>query len=255
MKKVLALLLVAICGLVLVAGNASAQDVQLEKSFASMDQKLIPPLFFTSANNPNASKKGMMLLNAEWKSFTETYYFYKPDYANWQSYMDQIDFAIQEANHIVDSGVNLIDAHEALEVVRIAMIDFRGKNGFPKFMTDKLTLYHEPMEHIALSVKYETPETLTDETIANIEATLPAAYKAWSVVEKCPVDGEIWGFDGAQMAQLYNAIANETQALNALSAALESGVKADIIAKGMGIKKGFVPVYTTFADFASVTQQ
>ncbi|HAD04255.1 MAG TPA: hypothetical protein DCF93_06350 [Desulfuromonas sp.] len=234
-------------------GVASAKDEALEKAFAGLDQALIPALFVTSAADQRLSEASLTLLNNKWAAFRQSYDSYRPDYANWGSYIDGIATDLIEANSIVFSGAApLVDAHESLEGIRVILVDFRGKNGFPKFSTDKQTLYHEPMEAIALTVKGKTPLTLTDAAVAFVAATLPATQKAWHKVEKCPVDPEIWGFTPTQMVTLYNYIAAESQALDNLQIALDSGNKQAIIAAGMGIKQGFVPVYTFFGDFKSV---
>lgn len=254
MKKfvqvIVSCLVLALC----TVGVASAQDEALESAFAGLDQALIPALFVTSAGNQQLSEASMTLLNNKWVAFRQNYGDYRPDYANWGSYVDGIETDLAEANSIVFSGAApVVDAHEALEGIRVILIDFRAKNGFPKFATDKTTLYHEPMEVIALTVKGKTPLTLTNEAVALVAATLPEALKAWEVVEKCPVDPALWGFTPAQMVTFYNYIAAERQALDLLQAALESGNKQTIIATGMGIKQNFVPVYTFFGDFKSMT--
>ena len=247
---------VVMCGLILAlctTSVASAKDEVLEKAFAGLDQALIPALFVTSAADQRLSEASLTILNNKWAAFRQSYDNYRHNYANWGRYIDGIETDLIEANSIVFSGAApLVDAHESLEGIRVILVDFRGKNGFPKFSTDKQTLYHEPMEAIALTVKGKTPLTLTDEAVAFVAATLPEAEKAWHKVEKCPVDPEIWDFTPAQMVTLYNYIAAESQALANLQIALDSGNKQAIIAAGMAIKQGFVPVYTFFGDFKSV---
>lgn len=254
MKKfvqvIVSCLVVALC----TVGVASAKDEALESALAGLDQALIPALFETTAGDQRLSEASLTLLNNKWVAFRQNYGDYRPDYANWGSYVDGIETDLQNANSIVFAGAApVVDAHEALEVIRVLLIDFRSKNGFPKFFTDKLTLYHAPMEAIALTVKGKTPLTLSDEAVALVAATLPAAQQAWDTVEKCPVDPALWGFTPAQMINFYNAIAAERLALDTLQVALESGNKQAIIAAGLGLKQRYVPVYTFFGDFKSMT--
>jgi hypothetical protein len=251
MKVVWYCLVMALC----TAGVATASDSDLEQAFAGLDQAVVPALFYTSAANQVQSEAALTLLNREWAGFRASYGDYRPDYANWGAYVDGIEQEMLAANSIVFSGTApLVDAHEALEGIRIILIDFRLKNGFPKFMTDKLTLYHDPMEAIALTVKGKTPLTLSDAAVAFVAESLPAAEKAWATAERCPVDPEVWGFTPAQMLTFYNAMANERLALEKLQTALESGDKQAIIVAGLGLKQNFVPVYTFFGDFKSVAQ-
>lgn len=253
MKKLMKMIMCGLVAALCTATVASANDDALERAFAGLDQTVIPALFVTSAGDQRLSEIAMTLLNNKWADFRQSYNDYRPDYANWGGYIDSIEKDLHEANSIVFSGAApLVDAHESLEGICVILIDFRLKNGFPKFTTDKQTLYHAPMEAIALTVKGKSPLTLSDEDVAFVAATLPETLKAWETVEKCPVDPEVWGFTPAQMITLYNGIAAERQALETLQAALASGNKQAIIAAGMGIKQGFVPVYTFFGDFKSM---
>lgn len=255
MNKLVRIAMQSLLMVLCLTGVAAANDSDLEKALAGLDQAVVPALFYTSAGNQVQSEAAMTLLNREWADFRTNYGSYRPDYANWGSYIAGIEDEIVAANGIVFSAAApLVDAHEALEGVRIILIDFRLKNGFPKFMTDKLTLYHDPMEAIALAVKGKTPLTLSDETVTFVAASLPAAQKAWETVEKCPVDPEVWGFSTPQMLTFYTALANERLALEKLQVALESNDKQAIITAGMGLKQAFVPVYTFFGDFKSVAQ-
>jgi hypothetical protein len=257
MKKFLAVLVAVAVGCVMMTGVSLAKDEALEKDLAILEKSYIPPLFYTSAPAMDPSVKGMVIYKAKWNAFKAEYYFYKPDYANWQRYFDEMQWAIDAADAIVlrskatGRPADLPLAHDELEKVRLAMLELRPKNGFPKFVTDKLTVYHEPMEFIVLSLKGKTPDQLTDELLAEVTAALPEAQKAWSDVVKCPVDQQLWNLTDAQMATYANNLTLESANLDAFAAALASGDKGAILRAGSptALKAPFVTCYTTFGDY------
>jgi hypothetical protein len=249
--------LVALCFAV-VPLTASAKDEDLVQAMADFDKSYIPPLFHTSNNSKPLSFKSMAILKSEWARFSGAYYDYRSDSANWQSYFVTIEEAILEADHIVASCVadplcaNVVPAHEPLELVRLTMQELRIRNGFPKFNTDALTAYHEPMEAIVLTVKGKTPDMIDDETIAILYGYLDQSFFLWSKVEKCPLEPELWHFTEQQEKDYYTSLFQERLALETFKDALDSGSKLAIIQTGVAVKPTFIKAYTLFGDFARV---
>ena len=264
-KRLLSYFLVCIFAGVLLASPAMAKDLILEQDFVTLEKIYIPTLFFTSGMKLPVAVPAMADYQAEWNSFKDKYYFYRSDAVNWQNYFDQIDWAINSAADIVSAAKQnsdpnaLLLARDELNKVRMVMLELRPKNGFPKFITDKFTAFHGPMEHIVLAVKGKKAEDLTDEMItelvADLTAALPVAEKAWDNIEKCPIDPELWGLNGLQMADYYTHVAIERQALKNFSAALDSGDTALILQTGFAIKPNFVEAKKTFGDFTKYLAQ
>jgi hypothetical protein len=252
LKKSMRVLLAALCVIGLLAGTASAKDEVLLQDMINLEKAYIPPLFFTNqADMLPAAKKGMMILRAEWNAFKLAYYDYKPNYNNWQMYLDTAEYAIQDAEAIVASvtpanPATLILAHEALEGVRMTMLELRTHNGFPKFITDAMTTYHGPMEYIVIALK---TQPMSPALIEDVTATYKIAEKAWTKVEKCPVDPGMWGFSNEKMQLYYSLLVKERAALDNFAAALESGDPAAIKMTGtLAIKQPFVDAYILFGD-------
>jgi len=252
LKKSMKIMLVALCAVGLFAGQASARDEVLVQAMADLEQAYIPPLFFTNqVDKLPAAKKGMMILRGEWNGFKAAYYDYRPDYANWQIYLDKVEYAIQDAEAVVatvtpENIATLVNAHEALEGVRMAMLDLRSHNGFPKFITDKMTLYHGPMEYIVLELKNQpmSPALIEEVTLVYKEAN-----EAWNNVEKCPVDPEVWGFSVEKMLLYYSQVEKVRASLDAFAAALDSGDPVAIKMTGtLPLKQPFVDTYIMFGD-------
>jgi len=253
MKKIVGFILATFMLVGLMSGVAMAKDEELMQDFVTLEQSYIPPLFFTNMGQELPSKASMNIFLGKWQAFSSKYYDYKPDYANWQSYFDQMDYAIQDAKGIIFGGGVLTDAHEALEAVRATMLQLRPLNGFPKFIADKMTIFHDPMEHIVLTLKFATAPT--PELLAEMAATLVLAEKAWSDVEKCPVDAGLWGFTPQEMMQYYGMLAQERAALDAFAAAMASGNFQMIKQTGtLPLKGPFVKAYTFFGDYSFMEQ-
>lgn len=251
-NKIVGLLLVSFCILGLFANVASAKDEVLLQEMVNLEKAYIPVLFYTSQPEKVAeAKQAMTAFRNDWNLFFQHYYDYKPDYVNWLSYFMDIDSAVREANdHLTTATIEnpfpMTLAHDALERIRITMLSLRPNNGFSKFITDKMTVYHEPMKQIVVLLK---TETVTPTLIEEVRALHVEADKAWSAVEKCPVDPGMWGFDTEQMQGFYFQIFKVRTALNYLSYALESGDPALIQTAGTdSFKRSFVSNYVFLAD-------
>jgi tetratricopeptide (TPR) repeat protein len=251
MKKLLAASVVVF--LMVMPGAALAKDEMLVQNMADMEKAYIPPLFYTSAQSLSLSDKSMGIFTAAWREFRTAYYDYRPDETNWSAHFDRIEEAVRKAESIVATGQNLVSAHDALEEVRVAMLQLRTHNGFSKFTTDKLTAFHHPMESIVLSVKGKQPEQIDETMLAGLRELLDEALFTWDKVEKCPLDAELWGLTEAQAGNYYQYLFAEKNALLNFEAALNVEDKAAIIRTGVALKPNFVNLYTLFGDFARVT--
>lgn len=74
------------------------------------------------------SKKAMKILKQNWKTFRARYYDSNPQDPLWKNDFDKIDNQIMEADNIVKGGKDLMQAHEALEEIRIITKDLRTRN-------------------------------------------------------------------------------------------------------------------------------
>jgi hypothetical protein len=255
--------LMAVAVLALGAGAAQAKDDALVSAMIGLEKAYINPLFFTNNMNPPKSKASMDAFVAEWGRFAAAYRAYRPSQRNWRSHFETVDQAIALAQPVVAQAAKafaardpacalgacplLVTAHDHLEAVRYAMRDLRIHNGFPKFVTDKLTAYHDPMEAIVLTFKGRTLDQVTAEELAAVGEALDEAVFLWTLVEKCPIDAEAWGFGAAQVAEIERRIAAESAILQALAGYYDAGDFGALAAASMSLKQAFVPVYTAFA--------
>lgn len=250
--------LAAAAALALAALSAHARDEQLVFDMCVLEKAYIDPLFFTSNQSFPKTAASFPAFKRAWAAFSATYRSYRPDETNWKVHFDAVERAIAEAEAIVVAAQpacsptptapcpQLVPAHDALEAVRLELLELRSHNGYPRFITDKLTAYHGPMEAMVLTVKGLTAAQITDELIAALSESFHEAAFLWDAVERTPID-DAWGFTATQRATIAARIAGERSALDAFGRALATADRANIPALGVALKQAFVPVYTSFA--------
>lgn len=251
MRKIAAVLLLAVCTMLMLPGASIAKDEVLRKSMAELDLAYVPPLFYTSVSAP-PTLKSMNIYKAVWAQFAAQYYDYRPNDVNWRNYFDSIDDAVQRADAIVREGTNLPAAHNVLEEVRMLMLELRTRNGFNKIVTDRLTAFHHPMEGIVLSVKGKTPADIDADLLEHLEDLLDEAWFMYHKIELCPLDPALWNFTIEQEDAYYENLANLRGALENFENALTIGEPQSIIQTGVAIKPRFRDLFILFGDFASV---
>ena len=250
--------------LALTALAAEARDGQLEADMVALEKLYIGPLFHTSNQNLARTNQTFPAFVQAWNGFAASYRTYRPNHANWGVHFEAIDEAVSRteaaivAARAVCSAVPagpglppppcpaLVAAHE-LEVVRLVTRELRRHNGFPRFITDKLTAYHEPMEALVLAVKGRTADQIDDALLETLREGVEEADFLWRVVERTPV-ADAWGFTAAQLAEIDLRIGRERAALEAFADAVALGDRAALSALGMALKQAFVPVYTAFSS-------
>jgi len=238
-----ALLLAALC--VPLAAFAG-----LKEDMVAFDRAYIPALAVTAEEKLPESQRAMEQLNKQWAAFKKQHATTKGGDKKWKSDIADIDRMITEANKVVAGGVNLQNAHNALEGVRLTMLDMRARSKMPYFL-DVVTGFHDPMEEIVLLAKDKTPDTFGAEEIAKLRAALPEAEKRWTAVKATRVD-PAFGLNAEQQENVAGLVVNESAALNALKQALAGDDRAAIIKAAVSVKPPFAKLYMAFGNFEPV---
>jgi len=255
--------LMVVAALALTGAAAQAKDGVLMADMATLDKAYINPLFFTSNMNPAKAKTAMDAFVVAWQAFAAEYGDYRPSRVNWASHFDVVEQSIAAARPLIDGAFAafkagdgacalgacpvLVSAHDALEPVRYELRDLRIHNGFPKFITDELTAFHDPMEAIVLTFKGRALADISAEELAAVGGYFDEAIFLWSAVEATPIDAEAWGFGPAQVQAIADRIALESGTLQSLAALYDARAFGELGAKALSLKANFVPVYTSFA--------
>lgn len=138
-------------------------------------------------------------------------------------------------------------AHEALEPVRIVLMQVRDRQGMDYFV-DRLTAFHEPMERLAQAGSTWTPAALDPPRRDELERAFAQARALWHGIEGRPAGAAQYGLSPARSAQLRQAIDDESAALARLSEALRGADPARILAAAAGTKPPFARAFTAFGQ-------
>jgi hypothetical protein len=160
--------------------------------------------------------------------------------------LDKVALHISTAEMAVAGG-NFKGAHEALEAVRIELMNARNAHGMDYFV-DRLTAYHEPMEILALAALDLKPHELTPAKRTELETAYAEARAIWRGIEKNPPDPKVYALTPARSEQLSKALADETEALSRLSDALRGTDNAAVLKAAAALKPAFARVFTAFGQ-------
>lgn len=230
---------------------AQAWSPDVARDMAVLDRAYIPALALTSQGNVPLSRKAMTILIEQWQVFRARYSSYAATDADWRADLAYIDGQIREADGIVASGEHLSEAHEALEGIRLRLLDARQRLGL-EYYVDYLTGFHGPMEDIVLSAKDKTPVGLTDADVAVITGALSRAKEAWALVGFFAPDAAVFTLTDVQVAQWTQALRLGTEILEALDRAVRAGDRAEIVRLAPALKASFSKLFMLFGDFDRV---
>lgn len=226
------------CLMFLLSGIAIAKNNQLQDDMVALERVYISALALTSAKSPFADN-AMVAYETEWAYFIGEYKYYQTGYRKWISYFNAVDGLISHARTLINED-ELLEAHEVLEAIRTTMEDFRGQNGFPRFIADDFTAFHSIMgEIIGIAGKEFDDHTLDIFGELYIEAS-----QAWVKVENNPVVLYEWYFMDENEVNTYNDfITFERDALDNFKDALSSGTEAAVKQAAFGLKPNQAKAY------------
>lgn len=219
--------------LLLFSGSLFAKDNNLLEDMVELEQAFIPVLFYTGKPVLPKVPTAMANYNQTWDNFHSAYQNYRASWWNWAQPLESVDSHVELAADYVQQGDYLMAHEEALEVVRTTMRDFRATNGFPKLATDLLTDFHNVMGTMFGIVK---SPGYSHQDLSTLEILYKKASKAWSTVEKNPVDQMLWGMSDEKVMAYDMSVEAERLTLDTLESALASGDLATIKAAVFAIK-------------------
>jgi hypothetical protein len=214
---------------------------------ATFDRAYIPALALTNQGDAEGSRVAMTQLNRAWRVYENAHREDYPGDNTWKAGFVEIGKRIAEAGTIVERGTRLADAHEALERVRVILMQLRRKHGVDYFL-DYQTAFHEPMEEIVLAAKGKTPATLMPRDLAKIRDTIPTLEARWNAVRNARFVPADFGFDSARAAKMNHFLALETDAIAALKGALVGADKTAVIQRAVALKPPFAQLYMLFGE-------
>jgi len=243
----------SLSGMALLLAIGSAQAAPLDDMVA-FDAIYIPALSMSSqaSQDPAAVPKAQATLTAlaqQWPALRQrlaaTWGTEPP--AGWPQTLASVGQHIDAA--VGASGrSDWKHTHEALEPVRIRLMQARQRQGMDYFV-DRLTAFHEPMETLALAGSTLKPAQVDAASRAKLEQAYAQARTRWLGIEQQPVDGVAYGLSAPRQAQLRKALDDETAALSRLSDALRDSDNAQLLKAAVAIKPPFARAFTAFGHF------
>jgi len=240
-----------VAGILMVAVLMSSHALGSEglmKDFVLLDRAFIPPLLLTNQQKAGPSKKAMEILKAQWALFKERHYKAGPKDPGWKQDLDKVEAKIMEADQIVLSEKNLIEAHEILETIRYALKAARSRNNIDYYI-DYLSEFHEHMEAVLHTVNERDEGSFSERDLQFVTGEAAEAARIWGQVQGLPFDRELFGFSDAQEARRKELLEKEAQALQRLQKALEGNDKMLIIKSAKEIRPPYAQLYLLFGDF------
>ncbi len=217
---------------------------------AAFDKAYIPVLYYTNTDKADQARAAMPRLERAWDVFARQH---RRDYASdtkWTDGFSKIDHQIAEAANHLKRADPLSQAHDALEPVRVVLMNLRRDHGWAYYV-DALTAFHEPMEKVVLAAKGKTPQTFTENDRARIQNEFAALEAKWEDVKRARIDPNIYKFDGVRVAEVRTLVATETNRIQQLKKALKDPDVMSLIKSATAIKPAFADLVKQFGDFSA----
>jgi hypothetical protein len=245
MKKWNAAMIVAglmIASMVFAGGSLAA----LIDDMAALDRSYVAALVLSNQPDKPAETitASMKRLTESWKKFVNGLSPADRDNKSLKSAISQISGSVAEAEKLAAAGKRK-DAHEALEMVRIAFWKARSDMNID-YLLDLLTAFHEPMEtFVDLAEKPGADK-------AKLKSLLVELSEKWTDVEKAKLDTKLFGFNEEKTAKYTAQVKKEREILNALSGLIEGKDQAVFSKTALTVKTVFSQTYMIFGDFTGL---
>ncbi len=132
--------------IVAVGGYAAPGD--LPSTMAQLDKSYIPALGLSGQADQQAKAKvAFVIFESEWSRFKSRFAASDGFDAAWAGDLESVSDAIAKAREELFENSDGPAAHEALEAVRMTLLESRTRQGIPYFI-DSLTLFHNAMEDL-----------------------------------------------------------------------------------------------------------
>lgn len=221
-------------------GRAAEPSSSSSSPFMRFDALFIPALFLTgsagkSADGPAKAMAATRRLGEQWPSLKPELIAAVPGQRAWLKTVQATQAHLREAETLA-AKAQWGPAHEALEQVRQVQFETRRSLGID-YALDPFTAYHAAMENLANATRVQRPA---------FEVDFATARALWRHIELMNFDAATYGLGEARTRQLAQARADESNALSALSQALNTGSDAEVLKAAAAIKPPFVRAYVAF---------
>jgi len=233
----------------LVTVGAFAVPVDLVPAMAKLDKLYIPALGLTGQADQQAKARiAFTAFESEWTSFTDRFATQEGFDGEWAEDLEKISHAVSKAKTALFDKSNGPASHEALEGVRMTLLESRTRQKVPYFI-DSLTLYHNAMEDLLNNKPAKKFADWNASEKMGVAADLDVAIARWKKVKAM----EALISDAGLSAKADGMYRTQWQTIESLMAgtkkALDAGDEkafSEILDK---LKPNFIKTFFLFGDF------
>jgi len=218
-------------------------------AMTALDKAYIPALGLSGQPDQQAKAKiAFVTFEGVWNSFQSKFGSQDGLDAEWNEDLAKVDHAVLKAKTALLDKSDGPAAHEALEAVRMVLLESRSRQKIPYFI-DSLTLYHNSMEDL---INNKPAKKMADWSVSErmgFAADLDITIARWKKVKAT----ESLISDAALPAKATNMYASQWQTIDSImaatKAALESGEEKALGEKLAQLKPNFIKTFFLFGNF------
>lgn len=233
----------------LVSAGVFAVPADLVPAMTKLDKTYIPALGLTGQPDQQAKAKiAFSTFENEWTAFAGRYASAAGFDDEWAEDLGAISRAVAKAKTALFDKSNGPASHEALEAVRMTLLDARTRQKVPYFI-DALTLYHNAMEDLLNNKPAKKIAEWSDTEKMAVAADLDVAIARWKKVKSV----EALLADAGLASKAEGVYRSQWQAIEAVMSgakkALDSGDEKGFSENLGKLKPNFIKTFFLFGDF------
>ena len=168
---------------VLISMGAFSLPKEAVSAMVELDRAYIPALGLSGQpDQKEKAKKALLAFEKTWTAFKDRYGKQGGFDAEWPEDLSRINQAVDRAKSALLDRSDAPKAHEALEAVRMILLESRTRQKIPYFI-DTLTLFHNSMEDLLNGKPTAKMADWTETERVNFAADLDIARARWSKVK------------------------------------------------------------------------
>ena len=226
-----------------------ALPADLVSAMAALDKAYIPALGLSGQSAELArARTAFLTFENSWKTFRERYAAQADFDAEWQEDLANVSGAVGEARSALLDNSDGPAAHEALESVRMVLLESRTRQKIPYFL-DSVTLFHNSMEDLLNNAPAKKLAQWSEAEKLGFSADLEVAIARWKKVKA--LEGLLPQAGLAPKAAATYAVQWQaiSSVMEGIQGALEAVDQAVFAEKLQQLKPNFIKTFFLFGDF------
>ncbi|MFA6504540.1 MAG: hypothetical protein WCT14_00495 [Treponemataceae bacterium] len=233
----------------LVTVGSFAVPADLVPAMTKLDKVYIPALGLTGQADQQAKAKiAFSSFESEWTAFTGRFATQAGFDGEWAEDLEKINHVVAKAKTALFEKSNGPASHEALEGVRMTLLESRTRQKVPYFI-DALTLYHNAMEDLLNNKPAKKFAEWSASEKMGVAADLDVAIARWNKVKSV----EALITDAGLSAKADGVYRTQWQAIETVMSgtkkALETGDEKAFSENLGKLKPNFIKTFFLFGDF------